>query len=414
MADPRAPSSAIPQHPELAPANVLLIMIDSLRGEMPWTGYPRDVVPRIDAFRREHCVTYAKAYSLSSYTAKSVAPALRGEYPSAMLRDGYFFTRYPDDANEFIQEMAQKRGLRTLASHAHGYFSPTFGLNQGFADYRLLKHGVDLAAVHSITSAPLTELAIEQLSDRGNVAQDAGKRFFAYVHYMDPHHTYEPHPEFSFGVRTARDLYDGEVRFTDHWVGKLLDFVQEQAWWRDTTVIITADHGESFGERGHYRHGFELWESVVRVPLLVCHPGLRPRVISSVRRSHIDLAPTIASMLRVSPSRPFRGKSLVSELLGDEPPSARRILVDQPRSDLMDRRRALIDGRYKLISFGDDRRFRLYDLDSSPWEAADITDDAPEVLERMKSAFAEEWRQVPEVEVLPGPPLKNAPFGRRW
>ena len=50
-------------------------MVDSLRSDMPWNGYERDIAPRMDAFRKKRCVNYLKAYSISSYTAASVAPA---------------------------------------------------------------------------------------------------------------------------------------------------------------------------------------------------------------------------------------------------------------------------------------------------------------------------------------------------
>ncbi|HEU5073882.1 MAG TPA: hypothetical protein VFU02_06910, partial [Polyangiaceae bacterium] len=77
-APPRA--SAEPKPPEPAvPYNVILIMIDSMRADMPWTGYPRDIAPWLTRYQKG-CMTYTQAYSLSSYTAKSVVPALVGEY----------------------------------------------------------------------------------------------------------------------------------------------------------------------------------------------------------------------------------------------------------------------------------------------------------------------------------------------
>lgn len=420
--EPAAPPATPPPAPppektEVAPRgpqNVLLITIDSLRADVPWAGYPRNTLPRIDAFRREHCVSYVNGYALSSYTAKSIVPALVGEYPSAMPRDGHFFTRYPSKTNLFVSERAQAAGHRTFSAHAHGYFLPTFNTHQGFDEHRTLPDGVDLKAVTSVTSEPLTKLATEMLGQARNTNLGPDKRFFAYVHYMDPHHTYEQHAGFERFGRQARDLYDHELLFTDHWVGELLDFVKRQPWFGQTAVIISSDHGESFGEREHNRHGHELWESVVRVPWLLCLPGAKPRIEASVRRSHIDLAPTIADLMRLPAGPPFRGASLLPEVLGEKAAEKRRVVIDQPRADLMDRRRAVIDGDWKIVAFGDDKAFMLFDLAKDPWEATELSRAEPEKLEEMKRVYAEESAKIPLVEVARGPDLKGAPPGRRW
>jgi choline-sulfatase len=415
-AAPAASSAAASVAADAAPPaprtyNVLLLMIDSLRADMPWNGYEREIAPWLTAFQKK-CVTYPSGYALSSYTAKSVVPALVGEFPSAMQRDGFFFTKYPDEHNLFISERAQKAGHRTLAGHAHGYFMPALANNQGFHDYRLIPGGVDLKAVTSVTSEKLTELAQAMLGDPKNVELAPGKRFFAYFHYMDPHHTYVKHAGHpDFGSK-ARDIYDNEVHFTDAWLGKLLDGVLKQKWAKETAIIVTADHGEGFGENGHFRHAYELWEPLVKVPLLLCVPGASPRRIER-RRSQIDLAPTIAELMGLAADPPFRGRSLVPEVFGAQA-EERRIIVDLPRSDLMDRRRAVIADGWKIISFGDDRSFRLYNLAKDPWETEDLAKSLPDELERMKKIYREESDKIPVTPVTGGAPLKGAPPGQRW
>ncbi len=412
-----APSSTptTPSAEVVAPAktfNVLLLMIDSLRADMPWNGYERDIAPNLTALEKQS-VSYTRAYSVSSYTAMSVVPALVGAYPSEMKRDGYFFTRYHDD-NVFVSERAQKAGHRTLAGHAHGYFLPALGNAQGFDDYRLVPGGVDLKAVTSVTSEKLTKLAIEMLSDPKNVELGEGKRFFAYFHYMDPHHTYERHKDHpNFGTK-PRDLYDNEVHYTDAWVQKLLDFVAKQPWAKETAIVVTADHGEGFGENGHFRHAYEVWEPLVRVPLLFAVPGIRPRRIT-VPRGHIDLAPTIAALMGLVAEPPFRGQSLLPEIRGEiEKPAARPVVVELARSDLMDRRRAVIAEGHKLIAFGNDRSYKLFDLGADPLETKDLSKESPDLLERMKAIYLEESAKIPNTPVLGGAPLKGAPAGQRW
>lgn len=405
---PRAPAPA-PEAPRSF--NVILLMIDSLRADMPWAGYERDIAPNLAALEKRS-VSYTRAYSISSYTAMSVVPALAGAYPSEMKRDGYFFTRYHDD-NVLVSERAQAAGHRTLAGHAHGYFLPALGNAQGFDDYRLIPGGVDLKAVTSITSEKLTKLAIEMLSDPKNASPGEGKRFFAYFHYMDPHHTYERHPGHPEFGKKPRDVYDHEVHYTDSWVGKLLDFVGGQPWGAETAVVVTADHGEAFGENGHFRHAYEVWEPLVRVPWFFVVPGIEPRRIE-VPRGHVDLAPTISDLLGLRGGPPFRGRSLLPELRGDDEPQARPVIVELARSDLMDRRRAIIAEGHKLIAFGDDRSFKLFDLTNDPGESKDLSKDSPELLERMKKLYREESAKIPRTPVLGGAPLKGAPSGQRW
>ncbi|MCA9591907.1 MAG: sulfatase [Myxococcales bacterium] len=409
-----APSASAvePKKPEpQRPYNVLFIMVDSLRADMPWTGYPRQIAPWLTEFGKRSTF-YPRSYSLSSYTAKSVVPTLVGKYPSEMRRDGYFFTRWFDD-NLFISERAQKAGLRTLAGHGHGYFLPNMGTNQGFDDYRLLPGTfLDTTGVHDITSDRLNKLAKEMLSDPKNVDQTGKKRFFAYFHFLDPHFTYIKHEEDPDYGDKRRDLYDNEVHFTDRWVGDLVDWVDKQPFGKNTVVIITADHGEGFGERGQYRHAYQLWESLIRVPLFIRVPGAEPRRIE-VSRSAIDLAPTMADLMGLPNDPPFRGKSLVPEVYGAKA-EPRPVISDLPRCDLMDRRRALIDGDYALIAFGDDNNFMLFDVVKDFKEENDLAAKEPEKLKEMKALYEKLSADIPKEPVVGGVPLMGVSPSQRY
>jgi arylsulfatase A-like enzyme len=391
--------------------NVLFIMIDSLRADMPWAGYPRDIAPWLSKYA-ERSVLYPRSYSLSSYTAKSVVPTLVGKYGSEMPRDGYFFTRWLPD-NLLVSERAQQAGHRTLAGHGHGYFLPGLGLDQGFDDYRLLPGTfLDTTGVANVTSEALNALAKKMLTDAKNVALPEGKRFFAYYHFLDPHYTYIKHDDHPDYGKDRRALYDNEVHYTDHWVGDLVSFVEAQPWGKETAVIITADHGEGFGERKQYRHAYELWEALIRVPLFIRVPGAPSRRIA-VSRSHIDLAPTIAELMGLAQEPPFRGQSLLPEIFGAEAPE-RPAISDLARSDLMDRRRALISGEYKLIAFGDDTKWLLFNVVKDFKEEHDLSQEEPAKLEEMKALYAKLSAEIPVVPVTGGAPLLGAPRGRRW
>src|SRR5690606_21225703 len=111
------------------------------------------------------------------------------------------------------------------------------------------------------------------------------------THWVDPHAEYVPHEEFDYGS-SPRERYDGEVSFVDAQIGRVLAALQEHSLDDSTVILVSSDHGEAFSEHGMIRHGFEVWEELVRVPLILHVPGAPPRRIAE-RRSLIDLVPTI-------------------------------------------------------------------------------------------------------------------------
>jgi arylsulfatase A-like enzyme len=406
-----APSVAAdpPKPPEpRRPYNVLFLMIDSLRADMPWAGYPRDIAPWLTELAKRSTL-YPRAYSMSSYTAKSVVPTLAGQYPSEMKRDGMFFTRWSED-NVLLTERAQTLGIRTLSGQGHGYFMPPYGVNQGFDDFRLLKGTfLDNTGVQDVNSDRLNELAKQMLSDPANTGGD--KPFVAYFHFLDPHYRYVRHKDHPDYGKRRRDLYDNEVHFTDHWVGDLVDWALAQPWGKNLAVIITADHGEGFGERGHYRHAYEVWESLVRVPLFIHVPGAKARRIEEPRGA-IALAPTIADLLGM-PVDVYRGKSLVPEVFGAKA-EPEPVLVDLPRCDLMDKRRALVVGDYKLVVFGDDDKYMLFDVKNDFTEKQNLAKSQPEKLAEMQALYAKLTQEIVTLPVTGGATLKGAPPGQRY
>ena len=100
-----------------------------MRADMPWAGYPRKIAPNLTALEKQS-ISYTRAYSVSSYTAKSVAAVLSGQYPSSLKRSGYFFTKYPD-SDLFFPELLHKAGVHTMATHGHMYLEgPKAGCNR--------------------------------------------------------------------------------------------------------------------------------------------------------------------------------------------------------------------------------------------------------------------------------------------
>ncbi len=349
---------------------------------MPWAGYKRNVAPNL-AKLAAASVNYTQAYSISSYTAMSFGGLLSGRYPSEVERNGYFFSMWPDEV-EMVPELLQKGGVRTLAGHAHWYFwKGKSGLEQGFDVWDVID-GIKKSNTtdENITSPKHLELAKAQL---GNAANTKGK-FFAFYYFLDPHDQYMGHDEAKFG-RSANDMYDGELFYTDLHLGRLIDWIDQQPWGARTAIVVSGDHGETFGEHGMYRHGHELWQELVRVPLIVRMPGAKPRTIE-VPRSQVDLAPTVLEWLGVPKPAGIQGTSLVPELMGATA-EERPVVSDLPRTSDNDRRRAMVLGKHKLIAHGDDESFKLFDLEADPKEKKDLAESDKALFEKMVARYKE-------------------------
>jgi arylsulfatase A-like enzyme len=349
--------------PSFADFNVVLLSIDSWRDDMPWTGYSRAIAPRLTELEKR-AVDFDHAYSVSSYTSMSLGGLLAGRVPSELQRDGYFFGIYRK--GQFFPKALQRAGVHTMGVMAHMYFKGA-GFDSGFDDWRLVP-GItfDPNTDRDITSPEHEKLAEEMLGDPANDS----RRFFFWAHFLDPHDLYMRHEGIDWGSG-PRDRYDGEVQFTDGYVGKLLDFIAARPWGKHTVIILTADHGEEFGEHGMTRHGFEVWNTLVHVPLMVLAPGATAKHVAP-SRSGLDLAPTILEFFGVPPDPAFEGKSLVPEIYG-EAPEERDIVVDLPATSDNGRRRALVHGDQKLICFDNDTACKLFDLATDPLEKAPIS-----------------------------------------
>jgi choline-sulfatase len=367
--------------------SVVLVSIDTLRADLGYAGNPRPVSPAIDELARRS-VVFDHAYSLASYTGKSIGPMLIGKYPSETSRTFDHFDRFGAD-EVFVQERLQRAGIRTLTAQGHWYFKPDTGIGRGFdlADYSAAPKVPQMEGDRTVNGDKLTDAAIALLAQRENVARP----FYLWIHYVDPHAAYVAHPEFDFGPK-GRDLYDSEVAFVDHHLGRLLALLAKPPLADRTAIVLTSDHGEAFGEHGLYRHGFEVWEELVHVPLLIHLPGIGARHIG-VRRSAIDLVPTLLDLF----SLPHPGGGEKDYLSGDSllpdvvspsaAPEERPVLVDMSEGPHNSERQAFFDGRYKLIA-SNGRPIGLYDLEKDPGEKEDLLGShaiADPVVARFKS-----------------------------
>jgi len=398
-AEPAAPASPTRPAQKL---NVLLITIDSLRADMPWAGYDKAIAPNLTQLAAES-VVYDDYRSVSSYTAQTVATLLSGRYASTLYRTGTFFTNYAD-GNEWISEGMQKAGVRTMAVHAHLYFDRAPGLKQGFDVWQMVP-GLTWNAQtdESVTSDKSVATMIELLGKTENTSG----QFFMWSHFMDPHDQYVKHNEGPDFGKDNRGRYDSEVWFADSELGKLFAFGRTQPWWKDTVVIVSADHGEAFGEHGMYKHAFELWDVVTRIPLIVKAPGAIPQHITE-KRSHIDLAPTVVDLLGLPALAGFQGVSMLPEIYGLEPAGNREpILLELAEDTNNGARRAVVVGDYKLIIWDGGAKKSLFDLKKDPGEEKDLAKDQPAKLAELETVMKAKFGNLPIVAPFGGNKLKS-------
>jgi arylsulfatase A-like enzyme len=355
--------------------NIVLITIDALRWELGYAGYSRNVSPNIDALAKKGAI-FSKAYALASYTSKSLGPMLIGRYGSETHRGWLHFNRFTRE-DTFLSERLQGAGIRTVSVQGHWYFFKNYGFERGWdvLDTKATPADQPIEGDRSSNSPELSDRIIAALEDPALESSP----FFLWSHYLDPHAEYVAHEGFDFGHR-GRERYDGEVAFVDHHLGRVFAALERRPFASRTIVIITSDHGEAFGEHDLYRHGFELWEELVRVPLVIYVPGAEARSID-VRRSAIDITPTVLDIFGITPPAPgdkgaLRGESLLADVLGPPGYVARQrpIYIDMPGGPYNDERQALIDGDFKIVTSGG-RPLGLFDLQKDPGEKKDLLDD---------------------------------------
>jgi arylsulfatase A-like enzyme len=177
---------------------------------------------------------------------------------------------------------------------------------------------------------------------------NASRPFFVWVHYFDPHDPYRPpaghaRPEDEVidlqgkslppgisseaGLKDEIRRYRGEVSYTDAQVGRLLDALERTGLDRRTAVILTADHGEGLGDHGHLRHGRNLFDELVLVPLLIRSPGIPARGRLSGAAQLEDLMPTVLSLLGVGVPEGLDGRDLTPWLRGELDASPREAVL---------------------------------------------------------------------------------------
>jgi arylsulfatase A-like enzyme len=426
-------------HRRERPYNVVLVSIDTLRHDhLGCYGYPRDTSPAIDRLAREG-VLFETAVSSTTWTLPAHV-ALLTSLPDVV--HGVLWDTDAIDGNRVtLTEILRDNGYRTGGVFTGPYLLPRFGFEQGFDSYidatlydkKLAGSDVLVASKRGRTTPGAMDKVEEWLE------QEQDKPFFLFIHLFDAHPDFDPpapydtmfdpdytgkvsgkgvfHNEHINKSMDPRDLdhlvalYDGEIRFVDDaGITRLVSALTERKLIKRTLIIITSDHGEEFFEHGEFGHRLNLYDTTLRIPLIIWRPGLVPSGTAVKEQVRIiDVMPTILDLL---------GLPLGGEELGQ---SLRPLMEGRGRVDARPAYAVLIGGSinlealradaYKLVLNYKTKERALYDLANDPGESRPMTDPSARefraAMERygsMRQALSSYRESIPQGE-SEAPPL---------
>lgn len=431
----RAPRQSAQGHP-----NVLVVSIDSLRPDhLHCYGAARDTSPVIDSLARDGA-RFETVVSPSSWTLPAHLTLLTALPPErhGVVDDGMTLRGDP----LFLTEVLWQAGYTTVGLVSAPYLDAMYGFSQGFDlydDQSIARRSFE--GSHQGSTSPLLLGIFDAWLQRWN-AGGRERPFFAFLHMWDVHYDYTPPPpydsmfdpdyrgdvtgeDFEGGTQVhagmdPRDLahvvalYDGEIRYTDYYLGLVLDRLRRLGILDQTIVVVTADHGDEFLEHGRKGHKKALYDESILVPLIIRYPRTVPagRVITEQVRL-MDIGPTILALAGLPAPPDFGADGVTGPYAARDlgpwitaPPDRRppplpafSDLVGDAPVPLASMRTA----QFKLIQEqSGERREELYALPSDPGEHTNLLPDAPAAVVPLREELAE-WRTTWSDRQLAGP-----------
>jgi arylsulfatase A-like enzyme len=336
--------------------NILLISIDSLRADhLSLYGYKRETTPFLSELAFDGLI-FENAFAASNWTGASVSSLLTGLYPISHGFGNQRY--YLDDGKDTLASILSAHGYFTIGFSNNMYLSGQTGMDAGFQDFRYRGHREKNAGSSMKKEPEVLRKLKGTVSERNKhyfknlldscrksraLARDDGacetetafgkwlssfdrqSPFFAYIHYQEPHSIYMPPYHYRrrffsgswedeadcltfdhvgyYGGKTAftetqvqryLELYDGEICYLDWRLGRLFQLLKNAALFENTVIIVTADHGEMFGEHNFFWHAFCLYDPLIRIPLIIRYPEWFERDQRSLEIVQAtDIVPTI-------------------------------------------------------------------------------------------------------------------------
>lgn len=363
------------------PLNIVLFTLDTTRADhLGAYGYQDVKTPTIDALAKGG-VLFRRAIAPAPITLPSHSSIMTGLYPpSHGVRDNGTFALSAEAVT--LAEILHDAGYATGAFVGASVLERRYGLTQGFDVY-----DDDFSQGRRRKLFMYAERRCEQVvaSALRWLEQHKDGKFFTWLHFYDPHAGYDP-PE-PWATEYDNRPYDGEIAYSDHCIGAVVDALRSWGLWKDTLLVLTADHGESLGEHGEKTHGLFIYDATVQVPLIFHAPTRLPMsqtVEATV--SSVDIMPTILALLGKTAPQPIEGKSLLRLMRGQREPESRVAYSEAllPRyhygwAEL----KGVTTQTWKLIEAP---RPELYSLRQDPKELVNVFDrEGPRVRELRKT-----------------------------
>ena len=382
-------ATALLAHPEIlgraeeTRPNFIVYVVDCLRADHVGAyGYQLETTPEIDRLAADG-VVLEDLNSCASWTKPSTACLFTSLLPT------FHQARTVDDAlarsRTTVAEVFQKAGYVTAAWVANPVIDPrVFFFNQGFdrwVDLRSFEERSRRSHLHDTNpdAAGITEAVLPWLEEHRR------DRFFLYLHSLDLHYPYIARPPFdsrfvsakSEGLDRDRELYDAELAYNDREIGKLVEKLKSLDLYDDTTIFVTADHGEEFGEHDASRHGKTLYQQVLHIPGVLKLPGSRlAGRRSQALASNIDVAPTLLEIAGVPAPEEFQGRSLLEVLEKGVLRAGRRAVSELVAPNVV--AYSMRDERFKHVKvLVPELAEMLFDLESDPGESRNLLSSAP-------------------------------------
>ncbi len=370
--------------------DLVLLTVDALRADhVSAYGYARSTTPSVDALAREGTL-FEHAYCPTPHTSYSITSMLTGKYLRPLLELGL------GEVSETWPQSLRRYGWRTAAFYPPAVF---FIDENRFTRFEHDHLGFEYAKVE-FADPVLRERQVTEYLD----GAASGAPLFLWVHFFEPHEPYVVHPDHVFegGPSADVDAYDSEVATADDGIGRITRLVRARR--PGAVIIVTADHGEEFGEHGGHYHGTTVYEEQVRVPIVVAGAGVRrgQRIRTVVQT--IDLLPTALSALGIPRPARVRGRDLGSLLTGDGAEGKDAGFAFAETDD------------YALVASGDDRLVcqrraaacAVYRPIDDPGQHRDVARDEVERFDALRAMLRTVERDHGRYEASAGPAWPEA------
>jgi arylsulfatase A-like enzyme/predicted Zn-dependent protease len=351
--------------------NVLIVTIDTARADhFGCYGFEGVKTPNIDGLAREG-VLFEHSAATVPITLPSHCSILTGLIPPrhGVRNNGTYFLQAEHTT---LAELLHDEGYETAAFVSAYVLNSKYGLDQGFDIYQDAVHDSSAVVVIDERNArETTNLVLSWLR------KEHERPYFLWVHYFDPHQAYVPLSPFR--EEYAQYPYAGEIAFVDSELGRILGAVDQG----NTLTVVTADHGESLGQHGERTHAFYIYDSTIRVPLVIRYPdGRDAGTRSLIQTSSVDIMPTVLDVLGYEIPEGLDGDSLadLSFLKGQ-----RRYAYCEsiyPMSFKWHPLAGLRDGEWKWIQAPQPE---VYNIQSDPHETKNLVEAEKEVAGRMEA-----------------------------